>query len=327
MHFESSATVCQRANAAWEKDAGQNRRVVLLYALPALVLPILVTAINLILEGQLANTGGLSDIGIRSTLQTVQTVLNFTIRVFLPFWQLGLLYNAMQISRGLSAQPKNLLEGFRRWGAALRLMLLRTLRYMAAMFVGVFLGSLIYTATPLSNSFVNTITQITQDPTFANATAEEIMAVQLDRLSFWDIGLFYGLCVLGAAVFTIPVFYRYRMSDYALLDSEKPGAFQALHESTFLMQGNRMSLLKLDLHLWWYYLLLFVSTFVSYADLLFPAAGIALPFSEEWALMIFTLFSAILQFILYYLFRGQVETVYACVYDALKKPEGGDQTR
>ena len=327
MLLESSATLRQRANVAWHKDAPQNRRAVLLHALPALAFPILVMAINLFLEGQLAVTGGLSGIGMRSTLETIQTVLSSAIRVFLPFWQLGLLYNAMQISRGLLSQPQNLLEGFRRWGAALRLMLLRTIRYTTEILVGIFFGSLLYTATPLSNNLIKATAEITENPAFADATAEELMTALTDRLSFWDIGLYYGLCILVAAILTVPLFYRYRMSDYVLLDSEKPSAFIALRKSMLLMQGNRIRLFKLDLQLWWYYLLLFIATLASYGDLILPAIGITFPFSEEWALMIFTLFSALLQLILYYLFRGEVETTYACVYDSLKEPEGGNEIR
>lgn len=326
MLLESYATIGQKANAAWNKNAQQNRRVVLLHALPALLLPILVMAINLFLEGQLAGTGGLSGIGMRSTLETIQTVLSSAIRILLPFWQLGLIFNAIQISRGHTAQPQNLFEGFRRWGAALRLMLLRTIRYTSEIILGIFFGSLLYSATPMSNNMTKVISEISSDPTFAQATAEELIAALTARLGFWDIALSYILCIAGAAVLTVPLFYRYRMSDYALLDSEKPGAYQALRQSMLMMQGNRVGLFKLDLHFWWYYLLLLIATAASYGDLILPALGVNFPFSQEWAYMIFAIFSAILQFILYYLFCGQVETTYACVYESLKKCEGGNET-
>ena len=39
MLLESFATLRQKANDAWEKNAQQNRRVVLFHALPALALP------------------------------------------------------------------------------------------------------------------------------------------------------------------------------------------------------------------------------------------------------------------------------------------------
>ena len=326
MLLESFATLRQKANAAWEKNAQQNRRVVLFHALPALALPLIVMAINLFLEGQLAGTGGLSGIGMRSTLETIQTVLSSAIRVLLPFWQLGLIYIAIQISRGQEVQPQQLLAGFSRWGAALRLMLFRTIQYTTKIFVGIFLGSAIYSATPLSGNLMQITEELSSDPAYAEATLEELMIALTERLSFWDIFLCYGLCILGAAVLVIPVFYRYRMSDYVLLDSEKPGAFAAIRESTILMHGNRVRLFKLDLHFWWYYLLLLIAGVAAYGDLILPILGVRLPFSAEWAYMLFAVFSTILQLILYYLFRGQVETAYACVYDTLKTPEGGNET-
>ncbi len=326
MILESFADLRQKATAAWNQNASQNRRVVLFHSLPALALPLVVLAINLFLEGQLTGTGGLSGIGMRSILETIQTVLSGAIRILLPFWQLGLLYNAMQISQGVPAKPQNLFEGFRRWGAALRLMLLRTIRYAAKLFLGIFLGSMLYTVLPFSNNVSKIIEEISQDPAFSQASFDVLTAEINARLSFWDLALQYGICILGGALLAVPLFYQYRMSDYALLDDEKPGAFQALRQSALLMQGNRINLFKLDLQFWWYYLLTLIATTSSYGDLILPALGVKLPFSEEWAFMLFALFSAALQFLLYYLFRGQVETTYACVYDALKKPKGGNES-
>ncbi len=326
MLFESFASLRQKANAAWERNGEQNRRVVLLHALPALALPIIVIIINLFLEGKLVDTGGLAGIGMRSVLETIQTVLGYAIRILLPFWQLGLTFAALQISRENAAQPQQLFAGFSHWGAALRLMLLRTVRYFSSFLLGGFLGSILYSVTPMSRNMTAVIEQLGSDPTFAEASAEALIAALTERLGFWDIALSYILCLAGGLLFTVPLFYRYRMSDYALLDSEKPGAFQALGQSMGLMQGNRLSLFKLDLHFWWYYLLLLIATAFSYGDLILPLLGISLPVSAETAYMLFAVFSAVLQLILYYLFRGRVETAYACVYNTLKEPKGGSET-
>lgn len=326
MPFASFAGLRQKANAAWEKNAGQNRRVVLFHALPALALPLIVMMINLFLESKLVGTGGLSGIGMRSTLETIQTVLGYALRILLPFWQLGLTFAAIQISREKTAEAWQLFAGFHRWGAALRLMLLRTVRYFSRFLLGGFLGTMVYFRTPMCRSMIAVFEQLSSDPAFAEATAEELISALLAQLGFWDIAVCYILCLLGAAIFTVPLFYRYRMSDYVLLDSEKPGAFQALGQSTELMQGNRLNLFKLDLHFWWYYLLLLIATAFSYGDLILPALGVSFPVSAEAAYIIFAVSSAFLQFILYYLFRGQVETAYACVYNTLKESKGGSET-
>jgi len=50
MALESPATILQRAKNIWRRNASGNRRVVLFYALPALLLPLMVMVINLFLN-------------------------------------------------------------------------------------------------------------------------------------------------------------------------------------------------------------------------------------------------------------------------------------
>lgn len=318
MPLDTPNAILRKAKARWAQNAAQNRRVVLLHAVPALLLPLIVMAINLFLDTQLDGTGGLSGIGLRSTLQTVQTVLSTGISLLLPFWQLGLIFTAMRINAGNTAESHNLFEGFRRWGGALRLQLCRDFRYILKMVGGIFLGSLLFSATPLSNGLVETITAINEDPSLANLTGEELMALLQARISIGDLITLYLLCTAGALIMVVPLFYKYRLSDYVLLTEDTPRALASLYESSRLMRGNRMRLFRLDLHLWWYFLLAFLSAFVSYGDLLLPLLGISLPVSPNMAAAIFAFISAILQFLLYYFFRGQIETTYACFYESLK---------
>lgn len=318
MPLDTPNAILRKAKARWAQNAAQNRRVVLLHAVPALLLPLIVMAINLFLDTQLDGTGGLSGIGLRSTLQTVQTVLSTGISLLLPFWQLGLIFTAMRINAGNTAESHNLFEGFRRWGGALRLQLCRDFRYILKMVGGIFLGSLLFSATPLSNGLVETITAINEDPSLANLTGEELMALLQARISIGDLITLYLLCTAGALIMVVPLFYKYRLSDYVLLTEDTPRALASLYESSRLMRGNRMQLFRLDLHLWWYFLLAFLSAFISYGDLLLPLLGISLPVSPNMAAAIFAFISAILQFLLYYFFRGQIETTYACFYESLK---------
>ena len=318
MPLDTPNAILRKAKARWAQNAAQNRRVVLLHAVPALLLPLIVMAINLFLDTQLDGTGGLSGIGLRSTLQTVQTVLSTGISLLLPFWQLGLIFTAMRINAGNTAESHNLFEGFRRWGGALRLQLCRDFRYILKMVGGIFLGSLLFSATPLSNGLVETITAINEDPSLANLTGEELMALLQARISIGDLITLYLLCTAGALIMVVPLFYKYRLSDYVLLTEDTPRALASLYESSQLMRGNRMQLFRLDLHLWWYFLLAFLSAFISYGDLLLPLLGISLPVSPNMAAAIFAFISAILQFLLYYFFRGQIETTYACFYESLK---------
>jgi len=318
MFLDTPKAILQQAKARWKCHAAANRHVVLIHALPALILPLIVLAINLFLDTQLEGTGGLSGIGLRSALQTAQMVLSTSLSFLLPFWQLGLVFTAIHISAGNAADTDHLFEGFRRWGAALRLQLCRDFRYIIHMIGGIFLGSLLFSATPLSNGLMQVMAAINEDPASAALTSEELMVLLQEQLPPGTLIPLYLLSAAGGLLMVVPVFYRYRLSDYVLLTSQKPGALAALYESTMLMQGNRFRLFWLDLHLWWYFLLTFLAVFVSYGDLLLPLFGISLPVSPSIATALFALLSAILQFLLYYFFRGQVETTYACVYESLK---------
>ncbi len=321
MFLDTPNAILRKAKDRFNHNAAENRRVVLLHALPALLLPLIVMAINLFLDTQVDETGGLSGIGLRSTLQTVQAVLSTALSFLLPFWQLGLVFTAMRINAGNAAKSDDLFEGFRRWGGALRLQLCRDFRYILKMMGGVLLGSLLFSATPLSSGLVETFTAISEDPTLANLTGEELMILLQSRISVGDYITLYLLCAVGALVMVVPLFYKYRLSDYVLLSEDKPRALASLYESSRLMQGNRMRLFKLDLHFWWYFLLAFLAAFVSYGDLLLPLFNISLPVTPNIAAAIFAFISAILQFLLYYFFRGRVETTYACVYESLKSGE------
>lgn len=318
MLLDAHKTILQDAKTHWQRNAVHNRKVVLLYALPALALPLIVMAINLFLDTQFAGTGGLSGIGMRSALETAQTVLNSAITILLPFWQLGLFAAAMRISQGEAAEANDLYKGFHIWGAALRLQIFRNLRYFAEMLLGIFLGSLVFSLTPFSKGLTEAISSITEDPTLSNLTGEELILLLEEQLSFSQMLPAYLFCVIGGLSLVIPLYYKYRLSDYALLDSERPGALASIFESTQLMRGNRVQLLRLDLRFWWYYLLMFFAAFLSYGDLLLPLFGISLPFSENISMVLFALLSTVTQFLLFYFFRGRIETVYACVYKTLK---------
>ena len=318
MVSDQRAAILQGAETLWQRNANHNRKVVLLYALPALLLPLLVMVINLFLDTQFSGAGGLSGIGLRSALETAQMVLSGAIAVLLPFWQLGLFRTAMRVSQGEAAEAHDLYEGFRRWGAALRLQIARGLRYFAEMLLGIFLGSLAFSVSPFSRELTEALAAMAEDPALSTLTSEELMMLLMEQLPISQLLPSYLFCLAGAMILVVPLFYKYRMSDYILLDSEKPGAFYSLMESTRLTAGNRLWLFKLDLHFWWFYLLAFLAALLSYGDLLLPLLGIALPFSENVAMVIFAVLSTVVQFLLYFFFRGKIETVYACVYETLK---------
>lgn len=324
MKLESPSVLCARGATAWQRDKVSGNRLVLLHTLPALLLPLLVVVVNYFLDRELAGTGGIAGIGLRSSLETTKWVLSLAVQALLPFWEIGLLFVAMGIGRNQQRDTASLFEGFRRWGALLRMNLFRALRYIVEILSGMFFGSVIFMFTPFYDKLVGRIDQITQTPALENATAEELTEALMQSLRPVDILPFYIFCVLAIGVLLIPVFYRYRLADYLLLDSDSPKAMSALRESVFAMRGNCFALFRLDLQLFWYYLLIALSVVAAYADLWLPALGVALPFDESIAALLAATLQAVVLFVTYYLFRGRVETTYACAYQSLIQGEGSE---
>ena len=321
MNLESPSVLCARGAEAWNKEKASGNRLVLLHTLPALLLPLLVVVVNYFLDRELAGTGGIAGIGLRSSLETTQWVLSTAVQVLLPFWEIGLLFVAMGISRNQHRDTDSLFEGFRRWGALLRMNLFRTLRYVVEILCGIFFGSTIFMFTPFYDKLVGKLDLIAESPALENATTEELYEALMASLQPADMLPFCIFCVLAVAVLLIPVYYRYRMADYLLMDSDTPRAMSALRESSFTMRGNCVALFRLDLKFFWYYLLIALSLVAAYADLWLPALGVALPFNEGIAALLAAILQTVVLFIAYCLFRGRVETTYACAYQSLMKEE------
>ena len=90
-----------------------------------------------------------------------------------------------------------------------------------------------------------------------------------------------------------------------------------LTESTLMMKGHRMGLLKLDLSFWWFYLAQGLAGLVLYGDVILAAAGVSLPWSGTVSYYLFYALSLLLEGVVYYFFLNRIETAYAMVHDAL----------
>ena len=88
-----------------------------------------------------------------------------------------------------------------------------------------------------------------------------------------------------------------------------------------MMRRNRFALLRLDLSLWWFYLLQVVIVLVGYGDMLLPLLGITLPLSDSANSLLCFGLSLALQFVIYLLTMNRVAVTYATAYDALLPKE------
>jgi len=293
-------------------------KIVLVYAATVTVLAALVTIINYALKLQIAQTGGLSNIGLRSVLSTIQSVLPMVQSMVVMCLELGYIAAMLRIARQQFASEKTLKLGFDRFWVMLRYTLIHGFIYMLAGMAAFWISMQIFLITPLSDAMMGLVTpdmadpsivsKALQDPVFSGQIVSSIIPLIL------MFSVLYGLLC-------IPISYSLRMTKYVIIDKPGRGAMFAIHESRKMMRGSRMRLFRLDVSLWWWYAISAASMLLCYGDTLLPMAGIQLPFSADISYFVFYALFLIVQFIACYFLRNHVEVVYAQVYNALKPRE------
>lgn len=289
-------------------------KLVLIWAAVSAALPLLVSILNFILDSQIAQTGGLSGIGLRSVLTTIQSGLSNLISFLLPFWNLGYTAVVLCFARREQAEFTTLLTGFRRFGPALRLYLLKAFLLVILCIACFYAGITLLSVTPLADPVWAILEQgqdmlLTgaMDEALLNRTAQAMMPMFLICL---------GLCLIIA----LPVFYRLRLAEFCVLDASHRSGWMAMQESRRLMHRNCLHLLRLDLSFWWFYLAQLLLSVLCYGDVILPMLGIALPFNEDVAYFVFYIAALFAQFALFYCCSNRVQTAYATFYSALLSP-------
>lgn len=304
------------AHAGEALDCAPNhRRLVLLSTGAAAAVSLLVSFLNFILAGQIDQTGGLSGIGLRSVLSTVQSVLSLVVNFALPFWALGYTRAMLCIGRKEVVSDGVLLEGFRRFKPALRLFLLQGLVYFLVCMLCINIGSMLFSMTPLAEPAYALLEPLLSLET-EEAMMEAMYALDTNVVMQAMAPMLIGcgvLCVIGC----IPVSYRLRMSTYYIMDAPQGGALAAMLTSNRMMKGNCRALFKLDLGFWWFYLCEALIAALAWCDELLPALGVTLPVSADGAYFLFYALALGLQLGLYALARNRIEVTYARVYDIL----------
>jgi uncharacterized membrane protein len=279
---------------------------------------LLVAVLDYVLSGQIENTGGLSGLGTRSVLTTVQSILQMVQMAVLPFWEIGYLYAAMKMAVKEPAEPGTLLEGFRRFGPLFRIMLLKGLIFLVLGFVCTYVATQIFVMTPLSTPMLEAMAPVLNDPTLMESAAgeEALMQVVDQALDDAMLPLLIITGILLCLVY-IPISYRLRLVNYSVLENPREGALVAFRRSFRLMRGNCLEMFLLDLSFWWYYLLQILINLVCYGDLILSLAGVSLPWSGELSFFLFYILALAGQFVLYFLARNKVEVTYVTAYHVL----------
>lgn len=292
------------------------RRLAMIHAGVTVAAGLLVTVLQYVLAEGIGNTSGLSGLGTRSILETLQTVLQWANMVLLPFWNLGFLYVAVQWARGNRPVDRDLLTGFHRVGPCLGLLVNRLLLTLGVVVVVTNISSAVYMMLPSSEWILD----LAQE--YSNTDALYAYMYSLDMTQIME--LFQAMIpmlvisVVLALVLMVPLLYRFRLAEYVILDHPGLRAMPAMLISGGMLRRRRWQLFKLDLRLWWYYGLKLLCVLLLYADLLLNAVGIAVPSGALSFLVTYLLYLAGL-FLVETLFRPQVDTAYGLFYEKLKE--------
>lgn len=306
---------CREILAAAPNDP---RKVALCYTAITALMALISTVLTAVLTDRIANTGGLSNMGLRSILSTGQVILPIVQLIVNACLSLGYHYAVLRMIRGDEAQPRDLLEGFRLWGPILRAVFLQSMIYLFIGIGSMYLSTYIFLATPMAESFYTVMEpliasasglngQITVDAAAMDAATDALMPM----LWIW-LGVFL--------IAFLPAYYNYRMTNFCLADDPRAGALAAMFRSKRMLRRNRFALLKLDLSMWWFYLLQFFISAICYGDVFLAIAGIRLPLNGTFVYYFFFILSLIVQIVTYYFLMNRVYGAYALAYESLREP-------
>lgn len=305
-------------------SAQEPQKILLIYAAISLGTSLLVTAVRNGLANEISQTGGLRNLGIRSVLSTADSILPILQIALMLCLNLGFMAAMLRISRRQFASPKTLKLGAARFWVLLRTRILLYLIYTGAGFLSFYLSIALFMLSPLSNSFKELALPLVSSGEFDPQMLVDRPEI-LDEIMPSMLPMFLLFGVLFAAV-SLFLSYRYRLVDYLLIDNPQFGASYTLRMSRIHMRGNKVTMFKLDLSYWWYYLLELLTSLILYSDLLLALLGVSLPISADVQFWVTTLAFLGANFAVLWFFQMKYEITYALAYDAIvpkAKPEDG----
>ena len=305
-----------KKNAAERVAAAENsKKIVLIYAGAVTALALLVTVINYVLKLQSAQLGGLSNMGLRSMLSTVQSVLPMVQSLVVLCLELGYIAAMVRIARQQYASVHTLKLGFDRFFVLLRYTLLQAAIYTLAALAAFWLSMQLFLITSLSDSMMAMLSEDMLDPNvLMNYLQDPVFSANITTAMIPLLLIFSAVYLL----LFLPISYSLRMAKYVIIDKPGMGALYAMRESRKMMKGSCIRLFKLDVSLWWWYAITLGSTALCYGDALLPMAGISLPFPETVSYFLFYGLFLAAQFAAWFFLRNRVEVIYAQAYNALK---------
>ena len=299
--------------------AGQLRQILLVYCGILLASCLVTTGLGQGLGSLMSRSGGLGNLGTRSLLSTLQTLLPMAHTLVLLVLDLGLLAAMLRISRGQFTSPQTLRTGLARFFPLLRLLLLQIPIYLALGLAMVYASMMVFFMTPLSNGVIELLTPMVNSGADPQQLVTMLTTDDAALMAFLKaVAPMYGILLVLMAAVMIPVSYRLGVAQLVIVEDPRAGAFRALSESLRMTRRNCMAFFKLDLSFWWYYL---ASMLVN----VLPFLDSVVPMSESAGWLLYGL-SLVLQIGLYYFFRPRLEVGRCLIYNAIRpKPQSTGQ--
>ena len=294
------------------RTAYSPKKLVAISAGVPLALSLVILLVDWLLNQQIGTTGGLGGMDQRAILTTIQSVLRLAQVAVLPFWSMGYVYAMLRTAKTQDAEPSTLLQGFRNWAPVLRLTMLQATLVLAVGFASAQLGSSLFLMTPWAAPLTDQLEAL------INAGADLSDVAVMEQM----LDLFLSSSIIPMLIFVLVIFlalyfliiYRFRLAEYCLMENPSLGAMKSLSMSLRTMKGHYFDMLRLDLRLIWYHALTVLAVLLLYGDVALEAMGVALPWSADVSLFLFTILSAGGQFALSLWRQNEVTQIYTHAY-------------
>ena len=289
------------------------QNIALVYSAGLVGSAVLVLIMDYFLSEMISGTGGLGNLGTRTILSTLQSMLPILQMLVLLGWNAGYALSVLQMIRRQQPDRNTLASGFSLFFPMLRCMLLEGILYFNLVIISFFLSVQIYSFTPWAKELMQLLEPVLP------AMMEDPTQVVLDAAVLYPcMQKLLPMVLIFAALYLVlalPVSYRLRFSTFCLVDAPRGGAMRAMHTSRMMLRRNCWKLFRIDLHFWWYHGLLAIASLIQ----MLPLMGFVLPVGfDATYYLCYGIYLAVV-FALYVLARNRVEGTYAAAYEALRE--------
>lgn len=309
-----------RAAAESNRCRAENLRLVLVYCGVIALLSLGSSGLNLVLDSQIGQTGGLDGLGMRAVLQTIQEILYYVNFFFGPFWTAGFLYAMLRLARGGNPRLGDLTEGYRRFGRVLGHMAFEFLVIFGLLIAAVNLAAVLFSFSSWGARFEELMLPVLGDPNLITPEG----AVNIDLIPVEAMSLALMPMVVLTAVIFVPMYLYlalgFRMSMYLVME-QSIGGTRAHFESMRLMRGHKWQILKLELRYWWYYALGLAAGALAYLDQILPLLGIELALDPQILYFVAMGAYCLANLALSLWKKCEVDAAHILAYDAIAYPE------